>query len=105
MNTPTIVALALITGLIVGMGLAAYMFHASPPDDNQAAENDTKLLDYLEASHCNLFFNEQVHGGMWGFLRADNKPLATGRTVRNAIFNARSLANAAGLANALKESA
>lgn len=49
---------------------------------------DTVLLDSLEQSENNVYFNDNFESGMWGVLNKENKLLATGHTVRMALKRA-----------------
>lgn len=47
---------------------------------------DTELLDFLEKSECNLFFNGTL--GAWGLLDGDDKIVATAHSVRTTLARA-----------------
>jgi hypothetical protein len=47
---------------------------------------DTALLDFLEKSECNLFFNTKL--GVWGLLDGSDKIVATAHTVRATLARA-----------------
>ena len=86
-------------GTIVGMFTTALL--APLHDDSDATESapqthDTTLLNYLEQSECNLFFNPEI--GAWGLLDGGNKMLATAHTVRNTLGRARDRDAADGVA-------
>lgn len=82
---------ALLTGATVGcatMGLFAAQ------QDSAETPPDQSLLDFLEASECNVFFNDRVDGGAWGILGADNKVIAAAPTIRSTLRAAQNLARA-----------
>lgn len=51
-----------------------------------AAEQDAELMDYLEHSECNLFFNPTL--AAWGLLDGQDKMIATARSVRTTLARA-----------------
>lgn len=53
-----------------------------------AAEQDATLMDYLEQSECNLFFNPTLSA--WGLLDGQDKMIATAHSVRVTLARAMS---------------
>lgn len=47
---------------------------------SHANEQDATLMDYLEQSECNLFFNPTLSA--WGLLDGQDKMIATAHSVR-----------------------
>ena len=84
-----LVCLGLIAGVILQM-----MWEDISSKDNPAGlsgpyadkDPDVMLLDYLEKSECNLYFNVQM--GSWGLLDGNDSLIATGQTVRSTLARA-----------------
>lgn len=76
-------------GMLVGMGVVAFVMR--PTENNTvttSTHSDADLIDYLDESECNLFFNTQVDGGSWGVLDGRNELVTAGKTVRQAVSGA-----------------
>lgn len=78
----------LTLGILIGMFVTAVMVGRRDDAEVLAAPEprDTTLVNYLERSECNLFFNPGM--GAWGLLDGSNKMLATAHTVRNTLGRA-----------------
>lgn len=55
--------------------------------DQAANQNAASLLDYLERSECNLYFNATL--GAWGLMDGADKLVAAGPSLRNMLGRAR----------------
>lgn len=54
--------------------------------DQASNQNAADLLDYLERSECNLYFNATINA--WGLLDGTDKLLAAGPNLRNLLSRA-----------------
>lgn len=87
--------IAAITALITLIGIFAIVcviLHGLLREDvvdlvGQAAnQNAADLLDYLERSECNLYFNPTINA--WGLLDGKDKLVAAGPNLRNLLSRA-----------------
>lgn len=90
-----------IAGVAVGMVILSFFVggkhdvfsntqgELDTPGDRRSPHPDSALLDYLERSEHNIYFNDKIEAsGVWGVLNKLNKLVATGYTVRTALQRA-----------------
>lgn len=82
---------ALSAGILIGILIVALFSNANDDttqDRMTHASNaaDAELLNYLNKSECNMFFNPGM--GAWGLLDGQNKMLATAHTVHACLARA-----------------
>ena len=80
----------LMVGVMIGVFILALFVGSQDDTDDlvsQAANAQAALLlDFLNNSECNLFFNPAM--GAWGLLDGQNKMLATARNVHTTLTRA-----------------
>lgn len=91
MNTFFIISGILIVGFVFGLCMAALLtapFMEDVEDLIQQAENRdaSALLDFLETSECNLFYNTTINS--WGLVDGKDKLVAAGHSIRAALRRA-----------------
>lgn len=87
----SLVALFVCATALGGLVILLVMRYTDGPTMEELADmaanaQDAELLDFLEKSECNLFFNEQL--GAWGLLDGSDKIVATAHTVRTTLARA-----------------
>lgn len=86
----SLMATMLLLGAAIGACLVSIFVHRREALGDLAVvashAHDAKLMDFLEKSECNLFFNPGM--GAWGLLDGGNKLLATAHTVRTTLARA-----------------
>ncbi len=79
-----------ILGVIVGVAILALFVNAkddsSEPISQAANEQDAVLMNYLERSECNLYFNPTINA--WGLLDGKDTMVATAHSVRSTLARA-----------------
>lgn len=78
----------LTLGAVIGMVIEALRerLDTTDPVTQAANEHDAILMDYLDRSECNLYFNPTL--AAWGLLDGKDKMIATGRSVRTTLARA-----------------
>lgn len=100
---------ALCIGVLIGVGIMAVVNMRDPFSDpmghfdggldrrEHKLHADTVLLDYLEQSEYNVFFNDTIDAGMWGVIAPHGKMIAAGATVRSALHRSKEKDKLAGI--------
>lgn len=83
--------LIFVIGVMIGGMVVAFMVGRkdTSEDEEPGGFTDTDILNWLEFSECNLFFNTQVDNGSWGLLGGRNEMISVGKSIRQVVAHAR----------------